>query len=129
MKLVKIVLVLSNPISTAITLKINESDGTANSKWIYVFGAKINSDFGVKTEKMHGYTSVLFMRPVKLTSYNSKYRADFHQLYIHILLPSYTIPYIPNLKEIALAVPEIWVTKNRLIFFLFFFFAPDDKCT
>ena len=59
MKLVKIVLVLSNPISTAITLKINESDITANSKWIYVFGAKINSDFGIKTEKMHGYTVLL----------------------------------------------------------------------
>ena len=36
MKLVKVVLVLSNPISTAITLKINDSDSTASSKWIHV---------------------------------------------------------------------------------------------
>ena len=26
---------------------------------------------------------------------------------LHILIPSYIIPYIPNLKEIAQAVPEI----------------------
>ena len=37
MKLVKVVLVLSNPISTAITLKINYSDSTASSKHTYSY--------------------------------------------------------------------------------------------
>ena len=37
------------------------------------------------------------------------------------------IPYIPNLKEIAPAVPEIRVPETRWIFFVFFFFAPNNK--
>ena len=44
-----------------------------------------------------------------------------------ILIPSYTVPYIPNLKEIAPAVPEILVPETRRIFFIFFFFAPNNK--
>ena len=38
-------------------------------------------------------------------------------------------PYIPNLKEIAPAVPEIRVPETRRIFFVFFlfFFAPNNK--
>ena len=36
MKLVKIVVVLNNPISIAITLKIDDRDSTASSKWIHV---------------------------------------------------------------------------------------------
>ena len=46
---------------------------------------------------------------------------------LHILMSSYTVPYIPNLKEIALAVPEIRVPETRQIFFIFFFFAPNNK--
>ena len=40
----------------------------------------------------------------------------------------YTVPCIPNLKEIAPAVPEIRVPETRWIFFVFFFFfAPNNK--
>ena len=48
-------------------------------------------------------------------------------------MPSHTVPYILNLKEIVLAVPEIRVPETRRIFFVFFFFfififiAPDNK--
>ena len=45
-------------------------------------------------------------------------------------MSSYTVPYIPNLKEIASAVPaEIRVPETRRIFFVyfFFFFAPNNK--
>ena len=41
---------------------------------------------------------------------------------LYILCSTYTPPYIPNLKEIAPAVREIFVLKSRLIFFVFFFF-------
>ena len=43
------------------------------------------------------------------------------------LMSSYTVPYITYLKEIALAVPEIRVPKTRRIFFVFFFFPPNNK--
>ena len=39
---------------------------------------------------------------------------------LHILMSSYTAPYMPNLKEIAPAVPEIRVPETRWIFFIFF---------
>ena len=43
-------------------------------------------------------------------------------------MSSYTVPYIPNLKDIAPAVPEIRVPETRRIFFVFFFFfAPNNK--
>ena len=42
-------------------------------------------------------------------------------------MSSYTVPYIPNLKEIAPTVPEIRVPETRRIFFVFFFFAPKNK--
>ena len=40
------------------------------------------------------------------------------------LMSSYTVPYIPNLKEIAPAVPEIRAPETRRIFL---FFAPNNK--
>ena len=43
---------------------------------------------------------------------------------LHILMPSYTAPYIPNLKGIAPAVPEIRDPGTWQIFF-FFYFAPN----
>ena len=50
---------------------------------------------------------------------------------LHILVSSYTVPYIPNLKEIAPAVPEIRVFETHRIFlvffFFFFFFPPNNK--
>ena len=43
-------------------------------------------------------------------------------------MSSYTVPYIPTLKEIAPAVPEIRVPETCRIFFVFFFFfAPNNK--
>ena len=42
-------------------------------------------------------------------------------------MSSYTVPYIPNLKEIAPAVPEIRVPETHRIFFVFFFFAPNNN--
>ena len=41
----------------------------------------------------------------------------------------YTVPYIPNLKEIATAVSVIRVPETSQIFFVFFFlfFAPNNK--
>ena len=42
-------------------------------------------------------------------------------------MSSYTVPYIPNLKEKAPAVPEIRVPETRQIFFVFFFFTPNNK--
>ena len=41
-----------------------------------------------------------------------------------MLMPSYTVPYIPNLEQVATAIPEIRVRETCQIFF---FFAPDDK--
>ena len=47
-------------------------------------------------------------------------------------MSSYTVPYIPNVKEIAPAVLEIQVLETRRIFFVFFFFffffTPNNKC-
>ena len=49
-------------------------------------------------------------------------------LILHILMSPYTAPYIPNLRGIAPAVPEIRAPETCWIFFVFFFFfAPDDK--
>ena len=50
-------------------------------------------------------------------------------LILHILMSPYTAPYIPNLRGIAPAVPEIRAPESCRIFFVFFFFffAPDDK--
>ena len=40
----------------------------------------------------------------------------------------YTVPYIPNLRGIAPAVPEIQPSETSQIFFIFFFFfAPNYK--
>ena len=46
---------------------------------------------------------------------------------LHILMSSYTVPYISNLKGIAPAVPEIRVPETHRIFFVFFFFTPNNK--
>ena len=46
---------------------------------------------------------------------------------LHILMPSYTAPYIPNLKGIAQAVPEIRDPETWQIFFVFFFFFAPNK--
>ena len=49
---------------------------------------------------------------------------------LHILVFLYTVPYIPNLKEIAPAVPEIRVPETCRIFLILlslFFFASNNK--
>ena len=51
---------------------------------------------------------------------------------LHILMSLYTAPYIPNLRGIAPAVPEIRAPETCRIlfvfffFFFFFFFAPNN---
>ena len=40
-------------------------------------------------------------------------------LNLHILMPSYTVPYIPNLKEVTSAVPETLVLETSQIYFVF----------
>ena len=51
-------------------------------------------------------------------------------LILHILMSPYTAPYIPNLRGIAPAVPEIRAPETCRIlfvfFFFFFFFAPNN---
>ena len=47
-------------------------------------------------------------------------------LILHILMSPYTAPYIPNLRGIAPAVPEIRAPETRRILFVFFFFAPNN---
>ena len=42
-------------------------------------------------------------------------------------MSSYTVPYLQNLKEIALAVLEIRIPETRRIFFVLFFFTPNNK--
>ena len=46
---------------------------------------------------------------------------------LHILMPSYTVPYIPNFKGVAPAIPEIQVPEIWQIFFVFFFFFARTK--
>ena len=47
---------------------------------------------------------------------------------LHILMSPYTAPYIPNLRRIAPAVPEIRAPETcRILFVFFFFFAPSNK--
>ena len=46
---------------------------------------------------------------------------------LYILCSTYTPPSIPNLKEIAPAVREIFVLENRLIFFVFFFSSSSHQ--
>ena len=48
-------------------------------------------------------------------------------LILHILMSPYTAPYIPNLRGIAPAVPEIRAPEtSRILFVFFFFFAPNN---
>ena len=50
-------------------------------------------------------------------------------LILHILMSPYTAPYIPNLRGIAPAVPEIRAPETSrilFVFFFFFFFAPNN---
>ena len=48
-------------------------------------------------------------------------------LILHILISPYTAPYIPNLRGIAPAVPEIRAPEtSRILFVFFFFFAPNN---
>ena len=42
-------------------------------------------------------------------------------IFYQINIASYLLPYIPNLKEIALAI------RIFFVFFFFLFFAPDNK--
>ena len=70
---------------------------------------------------MRRHTGVSFTRPVKkpISAYHNLKTMVPISTYVPILMPSYTVPYIPNLKEIAPAIPEIRVTETLWIFFIF----------
>ena len=64
--------------------------------------------------KMHVRSSVLCTQPV------SRFQPVIIQTLLLLflpnlcnLIPSYTVSYIPNLKEIAPAVPEIWIPESH----------------
>ena len=80
-----------------------------------------------KTKKDMRHTSILFTGTINLlnsTSCISKLPSRFlPNLYIFCL--TYTLLHISKLKEIALALLEIFVPKNCPIFFTFFSFAQN----
>ena len=78
---------------------------------------------GKKDTQPHKYVIYVTGQVVNFPPITQKLLGRF--LLIHILVPS-PCHNIPNLKEIAPAVPEIWVPETRQIFFVFFFFAPND---
>ena len=76
-----------------------------------------------------GHTSVLFTWPVS-SRFQPIITQKLWHLFLrnlHILMPSYTVLYIPNVKEIAPAVPEIRVPETRWIFFVFFFIPSNES--
>ena len=85
-------------------------------------------------EKIRAGTPVCYLRDRSSSRFQPIITQKLWHLFLpnlHILVSSYTVPYIPNLKEIAPAVPDIRVPEIRQIFFVFFFFffffAPNNK--
>ena len=65
-------------------------------------------------EKIRAGTPVCYLRDRSSSRFQPIITQKLWRLFLpnlHILMSSYTVPYIPNLKEIALAVPEIRVLK------------------
>ena len=85
----------------------------------------------VSGQEIHAGTTVCYLRDQSSSRFQPIIIQKLWHLFLpnlHILMSSYTVPYIPNLKEIAQAVPEIRVPETRRIFFIFFFFfAPNNK--
>ena len=88
-----------------------------------------------KPRKIRAGTPVCYLRDRSSSQFQPIITQNLWHLFLPnllILVSSYTVPYIPNLKEIAPAVPEIRVPETRRIFFVFFlfflfFFAPNNK--
>ena len=85
-----------------------------------------------KKQEIHTGTPVCYLRNQSSSRFQPIITQKLWHLFLpnlYILMPSYTVPYIPNLKEIAPVVPEIRVSENGRIFFIFFFFfiAPYNK--
>ena len=80
---------------------------------------------------MHGHTPVCHLRDGSGSQFQPIITQTLWHLFLpnlHILMSPYTVLYIPNLKEITPAVPEIRVPETHQIFFVFsFFFAPNNK--
>ena len=85
----------------------------------------------MQNQEKRGGTPVCYLRDRSSSRFQPIITQKLWHLFLpnlHILMPSYTVPYTPHLKEIAPAVPEIRVPETRQIFFVFFFFiAPDNK--
>ena len=85
----------------------------------------------VSGQEIHAGTLVCYLRDQSSSRFQPIIIQKLWHLFLpnlHILMSSYTVPCIPNLKEIAQAVPEIRVPETRRIFFIFFFFfAPNNK--
>ena len=82
-----------------------------------------------KPRKIRAGTPVCYLRDRSSSRFQPIITQKLWHLFLpnlHILVSSYTVPYIPNLKEIAPAVPEIRVPQTHRIFFVFFF-APNNK--
>ena len=84
-----------------------------------------------KKQEIHAGTPVCYLRNRLISRFQPIITQTLWHLFLpnlHILMCSYTVPYKPNLKKIAQAVPEIRVPETRRIFFIFFFFfAPNNK--
>ena len=84
----------------------------------------------MRNQETHVSTPVCYLRDRSSSRFQPIITQKLWHLFLpnlHILMSPYTVPYIPNLKEIAPAVPEIRVPETRWIFFIFFFFAPNNK--
>ena len=80
--------------------------------------------------RKHARTPVCYLREPKLRRFQPPVSRKLSSRFLrnlHILCSTYTPPSIPNLKEIALAVREIFALKSRLIFFVFFFFFAQNS--
>ena len=78
-----------------------------------------------KYAKLHAGTPVCYLRDRSSSRFQPIITQKLWHLFLqnlHILVSSYIVPYIPNLKEIAPAVPEIQVPETCQIFFVFFLF-------
>ena len=71
-----------------------------------------------KKQEIHAGTPVCYLRDQSSSQFQPIITQKLWHLFLpnlHILMSSYTVPYIPNLKEIAPAVPEIRVPESDFL--------------